>query len=217
MLEIIVLAVILAADQLVKYWSETTLTPLGTSMPVIDGVFQFTSAHNTGAAWGMLPGKKWFFLVLTVLVCAFLVVFLVRYRKRMTVLSRVTLSLLLAGALGNFIDRAVLSYVRDMFDFCLINFPIFNVADSALTVGCCLLAIDVLFMKERSLFELPFAKKDAERPEAAPAQPSKDAADAEEAAPCLQPDDEGAAKAGVSAPDASLTEDAAPPQEARDA
>lgn len=154
MLEIILIAAILGVDQLVKLWSEANLTPLGTSLPVIDGVFQLTSAHNTGAAWGMLPGKKWFFLVLTLLVCAALVWLLIRYRKRLTVLSRVTLSLLLAGALGNAIDRMVLSYVRDMFDFCLIHFPIFNVADSALTIGCCLMIVDVLFMKEHSLFEV---------------------------------------------------------------
>ena len=154
MLEGILIAVVLVADQLVKLWSERTLTPLGTSMPVIDGVFQLTSAHNTGAAWGVLPGKKWFFLILTLIVCAFLLFSLIRYRKRLMPLARVTLSLLLAGALGNAIDRAALSYVRDMFDFCLINFPIFNVADSALTIGCGLLVIDVLFMKERSLFEV---------------------------------------------------------------
>ena len=154
MLEIILIAAILVVDQLVKLWSEAALAPLGTSIPVIEGVFQLTSAHNTGAAWGMLPGKKWFFLALTLVVCAFLIFFLLRFRKQLTVLSRVTLSLLLAGALGNAIDRIVLSYVRDMFDFCLINFPIFNVADSALTIGCCLLIADVLFMKERSLFEV---------------------------------------------------------------
>ncbi len=159
MLEIILITAVLAVDQLVKLWSEATLAPLGTSIPVIEGVFQLTSAHNTGAAWGMLPGKKWFFLALTFIVCVFIIFFLLRFRKRLTVLSRVTLSLLLAGALGNAIDRVAFSYVRDMFDFRLINFPIFNVADSALTIGCCLLIADVLFMKERSLFEVRLKPK----------------------------------------------------------
>lgn len=159
------IAAVLTVDQLVKFWSEANLVPLGTSLPVIDGVFQLTSAHNTGAAWGILPGLKWVFLVVTFLVCVTLIVFLVRYRKRLSVLSRVTLALLLAGALGNAIDRAAFSYVRDMFDFCLIHFPIFNIADSALTIGCCLLAVDVLFLKERSMFEVVGAKKkDASAP-----------------------------------------------------
>ena len=164
MLEIILITVLLAVDQAVKFLSEHFLTPLGSSYPLIPGVFQFTSAHNTGAAWGMLPGRKWMFLCLTLIVVVALALFLIRYRKKMTVLSRVTLSLLLAGALGNAIDRLILSYVRDMFDFCLINFPIFNVADSALSIGCCLLIIDMLFMKEKSVFEIklrPEKKTDA--------------------------------------------------------
>ena len=164
MLEVIVIAVILAADQLVKLWSEATLSPLGTSLPLIPGVFQLTSAHNTGAAWGMLPGGKWFFLGMTLVVCVLLVVLLVRYRKRMTVLGRVILSLLLAGALGNAIDRIALSYVRDMFDFVLIHFPIFNVADSALSVGCCLLIFDAFFMKDRSLLSIKLGKEEAPKP-----------------------------------------------------
>lgn len=153
-MEWIIIAALLGIDQLVKYLTDLNLVPLGTSVPVIPGVFHITSAHNTGAAWGMLPGKKWFFLVLTCLVCAFLVYFLIKYRKKMTVFARITIALLLAGALGNAIDRVALSYVRDMFDFCLINFPIFNVADSALTVGCVCLAIDVLFLKEKSIFSM---------------------------------------------------------------
>lgn len=165
MLEIILVAVILAADQLVKVWSESTLVPLGSSIPIIPGVFQLTSAHNTGAAWGMLPGKKWFFLAMTIVVCAAIAVILIRGRKRMTVLARVTLSLLLAGALGNAFDRVALSYVRDMFDFCLINFPIFNVADSALTVGCGLMIVDAFFMKDRSMFNIKLGKEGKHPPQ----------------------------------------------------
>ena len=161
MLELILVAAVLIVDQVVKYYTDLLLTPLGTSYPVIPGVFQFTSAHNTGAAWGMLPGRRWLFLVMTLLVCAGLIVFLILGRKKMTLLNRVTLSLLLGGALGNAIDRLLLSYVRDTFDFCLINFPVFNVADSALTCGCILLVIDVLFMKEKSLFEIKLRDKPA--------------------------------------------------------
>lgn len=164
MLEIILIVAILAVDQITKYLAETLLSPLGTSVPLIDGVFHFTSTHNTGAAWGLLPGKKWFFLILTLFVVIFLIFYLYRGRKRMTLLSRITLSLLLAGALGNAIDRAIFSYVRDFFDFCLINFPVFNIADSALTIGCILLIIDVLFMKEKSMFEIGFGPRTAAKP-----------------------------------------------------
>ena len=71
----------------------------------------------------------------------------------MHTLLRITLSLILAGAVGNLIDRALIGYVRDMLDFRLVQFAIFNVADSAVTVGATLLAIDVLFGKSRKLLD----------------------------------------------------------------
>lgn len=164
MLELFLILGILALDQVSKYLTDLFLVPLGTSHPLIDGVFHLTSAHNTGAAWGVMAGGRWFFIVLTLIVTAVLVWFLLRYRKRMQIFSRVILAFLIAGAVGNLIDRALLGYVRDMFDFCLINFPVFNVADSALTVGSVLLVIDTLFSKEKALLSMNL-KKDANPPE----------------------------------------------------
>lgn len=161
MLELILIFGMLILDQAVKYWSDLVLSPVGTSIPVWKGVFNFTSTRNTGAAWGILAGKKWFFLIITIVVCGIMIYFLVRYHKKMHLLSRIALSLLLAGALGNFIDRALLSYVRDMFHFCLIDFPIFNIADISLTCGTALLIIDVLFLKERSILAIDDKKKTA--------------------------------------------------------
>ncbi len=161
MLELILVFGILILDQAVKYWSDYFLSPVGTSIPIWEGVFNLTSTRNTGAAWGILAGKKWFFIIITIVVCGIMIYFLVRYHKKMHVLSRVALSLLLAGALGNFIDRAFLSYVRDMFHFCLIDFPIFNVADISLTCGTALLIIDVLFLKERSILAIDDKKRSA--------------------------------------------------------
>ena len=145
---------ILVLDQVSKAVSERVLTPLGTSRPLIPGVFQFTSVHNTGAAWGMLSGFRWAFLVLTAVIAVAIVYVLIRWHGKLSVLSRITLSLLLAGAVGNAIDRAALGYVRDMLDFCLIHFPVFNVADSSLTIGCILLCIDALLVKKNSLFDV---------------------------------------------------------------
>ncbi len=153
MLEIILIAAILIADQITKYLVQLSLSPVGTSLPLIDGVFHLTNVHNTGAAWGMMQGFRWLFIPMTLIVCGIIIFILVKYHKRVTVFSRVTLSLLFAGAVGNLIDRVLFGYVRDFFDFCLINFPVFNVADSAMTIGCALLIIDALFLKERSIFE----------------------------------------------------------------
>ena len=86
---------------------------------------------------------------------------MIRFRKNLTVFSRITLALLFSGAVGNFVDRVLLSYVRDFVDITpLFNFPVFNVADSALSVGCVMLVIDALFLKDKSMFERVTFKKE---------------------------------------------------------
>lgn len=161
MLELIIIIFIMALDQVTKYLIQLYLSPVGTSLPLIEGVFHLTNAHNTGAAWGMMQGFRWVFIPVTLVVGALILYILFKNRKNLTIFSRITLALLFAGAIGNLIDRAILGYVRDMFDFCLINFPVFNIADSSLSVGCVMLVIDALFLKDRSLFErVSFKKKE---------------------------------------------------------
>ena len=160
MLELIIIVFIMALDQVSKYLIQVYLSPVGTSLPLIDGVFHLTNVHNIGAAWGMMQGFRWVFIPVTLIVGGLILYILFKNRKNLTIFSRITLSLLFAGAVGNLIDRAILGYVRDFFDFCLISFPVFNVADSALSIGCVLLIIDALFLKDRSLFErISFHKK----------------------------------------------------------
>lgn len=163
MLELIIVIVILALDQISKYLIQLYLSPVGSSMPVVNGFLQLTNVHNTGAAWGMLEGFRWLFIPMTLVVAAALVYCIIRFHKKLTLFSRITLALLFAGAVGNFIDRAMLSYVRDFLDITpWFSFPVFNVADSALSVGCVFLVIDALFLKEKSLFErISFKKDDA--------------------------------------------------------
>lgn len=168
MLEIILILAVLIADQVSKVLVENGIA-LGSSVPLWDGVFQLSNVHNTGAAWGMLSGARIAFLVVTPILCAALIWMLVRNRKSIGAWGRVCLSLLIAGALGNFIDRAILGYVRDMFDFCLIGFPVFNVADSAITIGAAMLCIDTLFRKNGSIFAALEQKKEPEQTEAAAA------------------------------------------------
>ncbi|MEN6635949.1 MAG: signal peptidase II [Clostridiaceae bacterium] len=162
MLELIIVIVILALDQISKYLIQLYLSPVGSSMPVINDFLQLTNVHNTGAAWGMLEGFRWLFIPLTLVVAAALVYCIIRFRKKLTLFSRITLALLFAGAVGNFVDRTMLSYVRDFLDITpWFSFPVFNVADSALSVGCVFLVIDALFLKEKSLFErISFKKED---------------------------------------------------------
>lgn len=155
MIETFVTVFILALDQLTKYLTDVFLMPLGTSYPLWEGVFHFTSSHNTGAAFGIFAGGRWLFILLTIVACVAIVWFMVKERKRMSLLMRIAFALILGGALGNLIDRLLLGYVRDMLDFCLIDFAIFNVADSAVSVGAVCLVLDVIFFKGKTLFDSP--------------------------------------------------------------
>lgn len=138
---------IVVLDQATKLWAADVLKQAGT-IPLIRDVFHLTYAENTGAAFSLLSGGRWFFLLLTPLVLGLLIYFLASGTIGGR-LGRIAVLMLLGGALGNFIDRLRLGYVIDMFDFRLINFAVFNVADSFVTVGGGLLILWYLFFEHR--------------------------------------------------------------------
>ena len=149
MLEIIIFVVILALDQITKAVFASWLPALpGKTFALIEGVFSFSYVENVGAAFGMLKNMRVFFLITTLLVCGAMAYMLIRERGRMHTLMRLCLALILAGAAGNFIDRLFLGYVRDMFYFELINFAVFNVADSAITVGAILMIWEMILSRK---------------------------------------------------------------------
>ena len=158
-MELVIIVCVLFLDQVSKYLTDLYLVPLGSSHILIPGVLQLTSAHNRGAAWGMMQGGRIFFIGLTVAVCGLLLVYLLKRRKVLPPVPRIIVALILAGAVGNLIDRIAFGYVRDMICFILIDFPIFNVADSALTIGCVLLCVNILFMKEATFPEFTEKKQ----------------------------------------------------------
>lgn len=140
--EIIAVVILTAIDFVTKQLAVKFLS--NGSFDIIPGVFSFTllEGGNSGAAFGMLQGGFWIFVVITIAVAA-LVIFMLRklvYEKRYR-FFHYALVLLLAGALGNFGDRVLTmikyshSYVIDFLYFELINFPIFNVADCYVTVA----------------------------------------------------------------------------------
>ena len=110
-----------------KYWALIKLFAIGT-IPLIDGVFHLTYVENRGAAFGILQDQRWLFLVMTPIILAVLAYVLHKKYIR-TELGRVSVYLIAAGAVGNLIDRAWHGFVVDLFDFRLIHFPVFNVAD----------------------------------------------------------------------------------------
>jgi signal peptidase II len=143
----LIAAAIVALDQWTKKLVVTRME-LGQSIPLIPDVFHLTSHRNMGAAFGILQNQRWLFVVITIAVVIGILVSLVRIGKRQPRVS-LALSLVLGGAIGNFIDRVSTGQVVDFLDFTLINFPIFNVADMAITVGVALLLLDVLLEGRR--------------------------------------------------------------------
>jgi signal peptidase II len=144
MLEIFIILLIVAADQITKYLTVTYLKPLG-SIPVIEGIFNLTYVENRGAAFGILQNQRWFLVILPIIIVAAVVFYLVTHRRD-SVLRRISLAVILGGALGNLIDRIFHGYVIDMLQTAFIEFPVFNVADSAVVCGTILLAIQMLFL-----------------------------------------------------------------------
>ncbi len=138
--EIIILAIVVAIDLISKYYIQSIMT-LGDSTMIIKDFFYLTFVHNYGAAWGMLSGKMELFFVITIVVLVVIGYILFTTDRKKTLL-RIALVVILGGTLGNFYDRVVFGYVRDFLNFYPLgyDFPVFNVADSALTIGYVLLA-----------------------------------------------------------------------------
>jgi signal peptidase II len=135
----IVALVIIGVDQLTKYLTLQHI-PLHESIEVIPGVLSFTHHRNTGAAWSILEGQMWFFYIVTLVVVAVILYYLHTEGKEHASFGW-ALTLLLGGAVGNFIDRLFHQFVVDMFRTEFIQFPIFNVADIALTFGVIVMII----------------------------------------------------------------------------
>ena len=141
-------ALLVAGDQAVKYWTIHNLKGQA-DIELWPGVFELTYVENRGAAFGMLQNQRWLFTVLTLIVILGLVfVFFRLGPERKFRLTRVCCVGVLAGAIGNLIDRTMLHYVVDMFYFKLIDFPVFNVADCYVVVFGILFCLAALLRKE---------------------------------------------------------------------
>lgn len=136
--------IILVLDQITKFII-ASLMKVGDSFEVIPNFLNITSHRNDGAAWGILSGKMSFFFIITIIILVVLIVFYIKEAKN-NLLMQIAISLLFAGALGNFIDRVLHGEVVDFVDTYIFgyNFPIFNVADSSLTIGVLLIIIALL-------------------------------------------------------------------------
>ena len=160
MLYYVFAAIVFALDQ----WTKSLIVrhlELDESIPVLGQFFEITSHRNRGAAFGILQNQRWFFIVITIVIVVGIVWFLQKTRKGNKKLLPFALSLLLGGAVGNFLDRVlhgeVVDFLKFRFQFSFFGtpvdytYPIFNVADSAIVVGVALIFLDsiISWRKER--------------------------------------------------------------------
>ncbi len=147
MLYAILTAALIALDQAVKYLVRAHI-PLYSSRPFIPHVLQLTHVRNTGAAFSVFSGHTWLLTLISAVVSVALAALLLKGVVAHPA-GRVCLSVVLAGAVGNLIDRVLFGYVTDMFDLLFLSFAIFNVADICVVCGGAATCIYLLFFYER--------------------------------------------------------------------
>lgn len=148
MLAIIIAVVLIVIDQLTKLWIVRHLMPVQ-DIAIWDGVLHLHFAKNTGAAFSMLEGMQWLFSSIAIIACIGIIIYIFTRKHKMHWMALVSAGLIMAGAIGNLIDRIRLGYVIDFVYVKIINFAIFNVADSCITVGAVLLSVYILWIHEK--------------------------------------------------------------------
>ena len=137
---------LIGIDQLTKYWAVSALAD--GPIPLIPGVFELQLTYNTGAAWNMLDGQTLLLIILPFLVTGVVAVVLFAGKFRTSRWVNIGGTLLVAGGIGNLIDRLLAGRVTDFLYFKLIDFPIFNFADCCVVIGAAMILIFVMFFYE---------------------------------------------------------------------
>jgi signal peptidase II len=142
---------VVVLDQLTKWWVVASFR-MFESVELIPGFLSLTRRFNTGAAWSLLEGQTAFFIVLTIIALGLFSVLLWQAYKQKEQAEMLGMALMIGGAIGNFIDRVRFGGVIDFIDVMIVtyDFPVFNVADSALTVGVGLYILGVFLHEQRT-------------------------------------------------------------------
>ncbi|WP_270296986.1 signal peptidase II, partial [Eggerthella sinensis] len=150
----------LALDVLTKGWVAGNYVQGEVITEPILGLVRFHLVHNTGAAWGMFGDSTFLLGVMSLVVCAALVVYLFALSPKAGVIETVGIALVVAGGLGNVLDRFTLGYVVDFIEPTFIDFPVFNVADIGVTCGFVIFLIGVVTLwrrEDRAAADMPRA------------------------------------------------------------
>lgn len=142
------IAVLVGIDQVTKYLALQNLKPIR-SVTIIENIFSLTFVENRGAAFGILQGHTILLAIVSVVITGLLLYFYIKMPEgKVYKFIKFSLILIISGAVGNFIDRLFRGYVVDFFHATFINFPVFNVADIYVVIGCILMAVLVTFFLE---------------------------------------------------------------------
>ncbi|WP_410208749.1 signal peptidase II [Fusobacterium sp.] len=148
MIYIVLILILVGADQLSKYLIDTTMFE-GETLPLITDFFHMTYVKNRGIAFGMFQGKLDIIGIATIAAIVAIACYLYKEKNRLSVIEQMGFVYILAGAIGNMIDRVFRGYVIDMIDFRGIWSYVFNLADVWINIGVIFILIDQLFLKKR--------------------------------------------------------------------
>ncbi len=137
---------VIIADQITKYIAVLYLKPIDT-FPIVEGVIHFTYVENRGAAFGMLKDHRWIFMVVSAIVICLIFFVMFKFKNYLHPLMFTGLSFALGGGIGNMIDRIANGFVVDFVDFSLIDFAVFNLADTFVCIGVGLMLLDIILGK----------------------------------------------------------------------
>ena len=140
---LVIIAALVAIDQFIKLLVIEHLEPIG-SLPLIDGFIQLNYAENTGAAFGSFSGKTSLLSIFTFAIIVVGIIYLM-VKKRKVDVEYVCITLILAGGLGNLVDRVFRGFVVDYIEPLFIDFAIFNFADILVTCSCIVLVIWLIY------------------------------------------------------------------------
>jgi len=141
MMLVIIASGLLIIDQITKFAVRSRME-IGETLPVFRGVLDFTYVQNRGAAFSFFQNSQLITVILPVITMIAGVLFLLHLRKKKEKLAELGVLLIMSGGIGNLIDRTVMGFVTDMIS--VGSFPVFNVADICVTVGCAVLILWVI-------------------------------------------------------------------------
>lgn len=156
---IFITAILTQIDQITKYIAESKLY-MKNDIEIINNVLSLTYLRNNGSAFGMFSGKINAFIILTIIIVIAITYVIIRMPMKKRYLPMyIVCTMLVSGAIGNFIDRIRFGYVRDFIYFKLINFPVFNIADCYVTISVAVFIILILFVYKENEFDFLSIKK----------------------------------------------------------